>query len=242
MYYYVRHPQSAVVKQLHARLLKCAEGAALATETRLEVVEEGGIVEILPNALLSQVALQQLRELNDLKYDEASTEFALRLQRTLLAPEPLTTISEVKDQSGTVGNGSTDVGDVSWVVPTTGFSTACWVPGTPAHSWQAVACGDTPIARQGCCSPRKCSRRPAELLNNPSIIEQAKQEHQRRRAGRDYQPLIGAEQPPPLDYRRPPSNHPRRPLTAVLNSIHSIDREQSRSHLTCGPGLASAKP
>eukprot|EP01034_Spumella_vulgaris_P038629 gene38629-47706_t len=51
------------------------------------------------------------------------------------------------DAAGT--SASSDVGDVSWAVPTTGLSTATWVPGTPAHSWQAVACGGTTIALKG---------------------------------------------------------------------------------------------
>ena len=53
------------------------------------------------------------------------------------------------DSSGKSSGGSTDVGDVSWVVPVTGFTAATWVPGTPGHSWQAVACGGTTIGKKG---------------------------------------------------------------------------------------------
>ncbi len=203
VYYYVRHPDSIVVRQLYQRLRKCAEAGALATETRLEVVEEGGIVEILPNSTLAAVALRNLRELNDLDYDDAEREFALRLREALPKPEPLEKIREVADRSGTVGRGSTDVGDVSWVVPTTGFGTACWVPGTPGHSWQAVACGGTTIARKGMhLAARVLAATGWDVMTSPDLLAAARAEHERRLRGRSYQPLIGPDQPPPLDYRR----------------------------------------
>ena len=204
VYYYIRHPESAVVKQLYERLKKCAEAGALATETRLELVEEGGIAEILPNSALSQVVLKNLRDLNSLSYSAEETAFAERLRPALMNPEPVEKIKAVDDRSGAIGNGSTDVGDVSWVVPTTGFSTACWVPGTPGHSWQAVACGGTTMARQGMQLAAQVLGVTAwDLLTTPALIEQAKAEHARRLQGRKYTPLIRPDQPPPLDYRRP---------------------------------------
>lgn len=203
VYYYVRHPESAVTRRLYERLRKCAEAGALATETRLEVVEEGGIVEILPNSTLAAVVLRNFRELNDLDYDDAEREFALRLREFLPRPEPLEKIREVADRSGTVGSGSTDVGDVSWVVPTTGFGAACWVPGTPGHSWQAVACGGTTIARKGMhLAARVLAATGWDVMTSPDLLAAARAEQERRLEGRSYQPLIGPEQPPPLDYRR----------------------------------------
>jgi aminobenzoyl-glutamate utilization protein B len=204
VYYYVRHPKSEVLKGLYARLLKCAEGAALATETKLELVEEGGIAEILPNTALAQVTLRNLRELNDLEYDASELEFALRLQGEMMKPEPIEKIKDVADRSGTVGDGSTDVGDVSWVTPTTGFSTACWVPGTPGHSWLAVACGDTTIARKGMdLAARVLAATCWDLMTTPELLKEAQAEQARRRKGAEYQPLIRPDQKPPLDYRKP---------------------------------------
>ena len=143
--------------------------------------------------------------MNDLEYDEEELKFALKLQETLAKPQPLTKIGEVEDKSGTVGNGSTDVGDVSWVVPTCGFSTSCWVPGTPGHSWQAVACGGTTIAKKGMnLAARVLAVTGYDLLTNPKLIEQAKAEHRRRLGDRTYAPLMKPGQKPPLDYRDPP--------------------------------------
>ena len=149
VYYYVRHPDSRVAASVFKRLELCAQAGALATETRLETEHHGGTLEILPNKVLADVALANLKSLNTIEYDTTETTFALRLRETLGTPAPLESIRQVIDQTGTTVKGSTDVGDVSWVVPTAGFSAACWAPGTPGHSWQAVACGGTTMGKKG---------------------------------------------------------------------------------------------
>src|SRR5262249_26163205 len=120
-FFYVRHPKSEGVKQLYPRLLKCAQAGALATETQLEVVYLGGTMEIMPNDTLAKLARKNLSALNDLKYDAEELKFALRLQESFEEKVPLETLRSVADTSGRVNMGSTDVGDVSWVVPVTGF-------------------------------------------------------------------------------------------------------------------------
>jgi aminobenzoyl-glutamate utilization protein B len=108
-------------------------------------------------------------------------------------------------RKGQVGKGSTDVGDVSWVAPTAGFTTACWVPGTPAHSWQAVAAGGTTIGRKGMIlAARVLAATASDLFRNPKTLEDARAEHARRTGGRKYQSLLGDNQKPPLDYRDAP--------------------------------------
>jgi aminobenzoyl-glutamate utilization protein B len=205
VYFYVRHPSSEIVEKLYPRLVKCAKGAEIATETRLEVVYLGGTLELLPNEPLSRVMKANLERLNDLAYDEAEKKFALRLQETFLDRVPLENISRVQDSSGKVGKGSTDVGDVSWVVPTAGFTTACWVPGTPGHSWQAVACGGTTIGRKGMqLAARVLAASAWDLFNDPKLVAAAKAEHKRRLDGRKYRSLLEPGQPAPLNYRDPP--------------------------------------
>src|SRR3954470_3357872 len=81
-FFYVRHPKAETVQKLYPRLLKCAEAGALATETKLEVVNLGGTMELLPNDTLSQVVKANLKSLNDLKYDETELKFAVRLQES----------------------------------------------------------------------------------------------------------------------------------------------------------------
>lgn len=205
VYYYVRHPDAEVVRKLYPRLLKCAQAGALATETKLEEVYLGGTMQLLPNNALSQVVKRRLTELNDLSYNDEELAFAARIQQTFEAPQPLETIREIDDQSGEVGKGSTDVGDVSWVVPTTGFSTACWVPGTPGHSWQATACGGTSIGRQGMqLAARVLAATAWDLYQKPELIAAAKAEHQERLGKSEYKPMLLEGQKPPLDYRNAP--------------------------------------
>ncbi len=202
-FFYVRHPKSEIVAELFPRLLKCAEGGALATETKLEVVNLGGTVELLPNDVMAKIARDNLVKLNNLTYDAAETKFAIRLRESFAdKPPPIEDIGKVFDTTGKTIMGSTDVGDVSWVVPTTGFTTSCWVPGTPAHSWQAVACGGTTIGKKGMELAAKTLAATAwDLFAKPDVLKEAKAEFDRRLAGRPYKPLLQPDQAPPLDYR-----------------------------------------
>jgi aminobenzoyl-glutamate utilization protein B len=209
--YYVRHPRSEVAQKLYARLLKCAEAGALATETRLETQYLGGIVEIVPNETLGRIARANLVRFSDLRYDEREAEFAAQIRKTLAEPiPPLENLSRVVDRSRQVGMGSTDVGDVSWVVPTAGFMTACFVPGTPGHSWQAVAAGGTSIGRKGMIlAARVLAATAWDLFQAPAALRAAQDEHRSRLAGHPYRSLLGPDQKPPLDYRNAPG--PGRP-------------------------------
>lgn len=205
VFYYVRHPEAETVKKVYERLMKCAQGGALATETKLEVLYLGGTVQMLANDVLAAAARANLKRLCDLRYDEAETKFALRLQETLLDKVPLESIAAVDKAARQSSKGSTDVSDVSWVVPTGGFTTACWVPGTPGHSWQATAAGGMSIGKKGMVLASRVMAATAwDLFHDPELIAAARREFQRRLVGRSYQPLILPDQPPPLDYRNPP--------------------------------------
>ncbi|MCI0459205.1 MAG: amidohydrolase, partial [Gemmataceae bacterium] len=209
VFYYVRHPQAGIARKVYERLLKCAQAGALATDTKLEVIYLGGTVQLVPNGVLADLARANLRKLNDLKYDADERKFALRIQETLSDRPPLESVDAVDETAGTDGKGSTDVSDVSWVVPTGGFSTACWVPGTPGHSWQATAAGGMSIGRKGMeLAARTLAAMAWDLYHNPGLITAAREEHRRRLAGRTYQSLLLPGQEPPLNYRDPPRRVP----------------------------------
>lgn len=205
VYFYVRNPTADVVKGLYARLVKCAQAGALATETRLEVEYLGGTCELLPNDVLSRITLKNLRELNHFELTPEEREFAVRVQSTLVEPRPLESVRDVVDSKGGQTSGSTDVGDVSWVVPTTGFATVCWAPGTPGHSWQATAAGGTTIGRQGMLLAAKVLAATAyDLYERPETIAAAKDELRGRLNKHAYKSLLEDKQKPPLDYRKSP--------------------------------------
>ncbi|MEX1232602.1 MAG: amidohydrolase [Planctomycetaceae bacterium] len=203
VYYYVRHPESEKLISTYRRVLRCAQAAALATDTELEVHYEGGIVELLPNDVLMNVTRENLQQLNDMHYDDDEIQFALKIQDTLDEKPPLNQFEQVIDLNGEIGRGSTDVGDVSWVVPTAGFNTACWVAGTPPHSWQAVAAGGMSIGKKGMQLAAKVLAASAwDMLTHPEVIDQANAEFKDRLGKRAYQTLMQADQRPPLDYRK----------------------------------------
>ena len=95
------------------------------------------------------------------------------------------------------------MGDVSWMVPTTGMGAAPWVPGTSAHTWQAVAAGGSSLGIKGMMVAAKTIALTAmDIYNDPSIAEKAKQELMKQRGDNfNYEALIGDRQPP-LDYRK----------------------------------------
>jgi aminobenzoyl-glutamate utilization protein B len=150
--------------------------------------------------------LENLRQQNDLKYTAEELAFATRIQATLSKPQPIETLAQVFNTSSDVGKGSTDVGDVSWVVPTTGFTTACYVPGTGAHSWQVVAAGGMSIGRKGMqLAARTMAASAWDLYHQPETLAAARAEFHKRLDGRKYDPLLLPGQKAPLDYRNSPT-------------------------------------
>ncbi len=205
VYYYVRHPDSEEARALFERVVKTAEGAALGTETRMEYEVIHGIYALLPNEALARTMYENLVEVGGIEYDEEERRFAEMIRGTLPADAPpVGSAAEIEpfvvEEVGS--GGSTDVGDVSWVVPTAGLSTATWVPGTSAHSWQAVAAGGTSIGTKGMINAAKVLAFTAhDLFTRPELLEAVRDEFLRRR-GPDYtyEPLLG-DRDPPLDYR-----------------------------------------
>lgn len=204
-FYYVRHPDRAEVKRLFERLVLAAEGAAMGTETRLEYEVIHGSYNLLPNKTLAELMYQNLQRVGGVVYDDQELAFADSILQTLNRPEiTLDQASQIRpfDPSPSVYPASTDVGDVSWVAPTTGLRTATWVPGTSAHSWQAVAAGGMGIGKKGMLVAAKTiSLTAMDLFRSPEICERAKAELQER-TGADfhYEALLG-DRKPPLDYR-----------------------------------------
>ncbi len=205
VYYYARHQSRDVVRGIFERIVKTAEGAALGTETTMEYEIVNGVHELLPNIALQKTVHENLSKLGGYNYTEAESAFAKKIANSLGNNSlDLTLVAKVTPFNP-VGTpmGSTDVGDVSFVVPTVGFGTATWVPGTPAHSWQAVAAGGTSIGTKGMLLAAKTLALTAvDLYSNPELVAKAKKEFQEKR-GSDftYTPLLGNRQPA-LDYRK----------------------------------------
>jgi len=203
VYYYVRHPNREEVKAVWERIVKAAQGAALGTETRVEIELTGGVYNMLPNEALAKVMDKNLHAVGGFTYNEQEKEFAAKIQKTLTGPIPrLETTNEIEPYQLKDGVASTDVADVSWVVPTVGLSTATWVPGTAAHSWQAVAAGGTSIGYKGMLVAAKTlAFTTMDLFESPEVIAESWKELKKRRGDNFvYEALLG-DRKPALNYR-----------------------------------------
>ena len=204
VYYYVRHPQMHVVEELFERVVKAANGAAMGTETNVGYEVMHGNYSLLPNNSLQKLIHKNLTSHGGIQYTNEELEYAKAISKTLVSKDALIGQQEIiQPFKPSQSYGSTDVGDISWNVPTAGFRTSSWVPGTAAHSWQAVASGGTSIGLKGAeLAAKTLSSSAIELFLNPELIKEAKNEYLDS-IGTDfiYKPLLG-DRKPPLDYRK----------------------------------------
>ena len=203
VYYYVRHPTRDYVKSIWERVQKAAQGAAMATGTTVEEEIIGGVHELLPNEVLGRMMHANLQKIGGYKMTATEVAFAEKIMKTQGMADSETAATEKIDpfSDERAGGGSTDVGDISWVVPTASCRTATWVPGTPAHSWQAVAAGGTSFGRKGMMIAAKTITSTAiDLFLNPQAIIDAKAEFIKRRGNYKYEALLG-DRKPALNYR-----------------------------------------
>jgi len=204
VFYYLRHPEAAMVKELWTRLEAAAQGAALGTGTEVQWEIIHGNHPLLINETLARMMDEKLREVGGVSYTASEQEFAEEIYKTLRHPElGLGSQAEVQPFAMELDYGSTDVGDVSMVVPTVGLNTATWVPGTPAHSWQSTAASGMTIGFKGTQVATKTLALAAiELFENSDLRTAARADFDRS-IGDDfhYEALLG-DRDPPLDYRK----------------------------------------
>lgn len=216
--YLVRSPHLPDAERLFERVKKIAEGAALMTETTVSAHITDVNSNVLPNKVLQEVMYENMRRLGPPAFDEADVAFAEKLQKTALTDEEILASVKPHDPSlktkvlhdgllaipalEGVSMGSTDVGDVSWIVPTVQCHTACFAIGTPFHTWQLVTQGNLPAAHKGMVLAAKAmATTAADCLRNPDLITRAKAELKERTGGRRYNCTIPPEVTPD-DLRR----------------------------------------
>ncbi len=202
-----RHPSNLTLNGIWDRLLKVAQGAALMTGTTVEVTDIGSDANIIGNDALAAVAQKNLEEVGGYTLDPEQKEFAMKLQKTLgtdtLADLDQTRIVEpLRPVDPNAPAASTDVGDVSWTVPTIGFSTATFVPGVAAHTWQATASAGMSIGQEGMVVASKAIAFTAiDLFKDAALVVAAKADFDRMVAGKSYQSPIPKDQKPLINYR-----------------------------------------
>lgn len=200
--YLIRAPHLKDVEEIYQRVINIANGAALMTETKVSVRFDKACSNYIPNHTLNMIINEKLQHFGLPEYNGEELNYAHKMAKTITSEEVETAILDaeklssyqITDQFYREGNpffeeiipyvknrevmqGSTDVGDVSWIVPTAQFFTTCFVAGTPLHTWQLVSQGKTSLAHKGLLYAGKVLAASAiEIFEKPDLIDLAKQE------------------------------------------------------------------
>lgn len=203
VFYYVRHPDARMVREIWDRLEEAAKGAAQGTGTQVDWEIIHGNHPLLINETLAKMMDEKLRMIGGVSYTDFEQSFAEEIYASLDRPSlELGSQEVVQPYTVDLGYGSTDVGDVSIAVPTVGLSTATWVPGTSAHSWQSTAASGMTIGYKGAQVAAKTLTLAAiELFENAELRDAARDEFDQRRGDDFYYEALLGDRPPPLDYR-----------------------------------------
>jgi len=204
--------------ELVERVRKVAQGAALMTETTVESTVISAVSNLLGNDPLERAMNDVLQQLGPPPFDEADRGFAKQIQATLSDQDidnvyrsvgqprtdaPLCDKIVPLDSPRNLMRGSTDVGDVSWAIPTVQAHGAMMAIGTPLHTWQVVAQGKMPAAHKGMVHVAKVMAATAcKLLTDEALMSAAKADHQARTARVPYRCPIPEGVTPPLDMAR----------------------------------------
>lgn len=202
-----RNPSGATLAGIWTRIEKISQGAALMTGTTVDMKIISSDSNIIGNDALAPVAQKNLEEVGGYKLDAEQQAFALKLQKTL-GIENVPSLDEtdivqpLKPFDPNAPAASTDVGDVSWVVPTIGFGAATFVPGVAPHTWQAAASAGMSIGQDGMVIASKAIALTAvDLFASPQLVQAAHADFEKKIAGKTYMTAIPADQKPVLNYR-----------------------------------------
>jgi aminobenzoyl-glutamate utilization protein B len=214
--YLIRARDLPEMSALLKRIEKIAEGAALMTETSVTSRIRSGDANLVGNTPLERLMHDHILRLGPPAFDDADRAFAERIQTTLseddilasfarfgLEPRKGVTLCDTivpPDSGDGTLVGSTDVGTVSWVVPTVQMRGATYAVGTPGHSWQLVAQGKAPAAHKGMEHAAKVMAATAiDLFLDDDLVRQAKADHRRRLANKPFVNPIPDDVDPPFD-------------------------------------------
>ena len=208
--YLVRSTTVDKAKRLYERVINCAKGAALMTDTTVDIEFDKACSNTIPNKTLETVLYQSMLKCPLPNYTEEEKAYAAGFKATI--PEDTLRLSipkSIQNDKNLIMSylsnplcswvapytfstepsmGSTDVSDVSWVVPTAQINAACYCMGTPGHSWQLTAQGLSEVAFKGMDYTADVLKETVlTLIEHPNLIEKAKQEHEELKDGKSYE-------------------------------------------------------
>ncbi|MFP3387461.1 M20 family metallopeptidase [Brevibacillus sp. SIMBA_040] len=211
--YLIRAPKTQQVEEIYQRVCQIARGAAMMTETAVDIIFDKACSNLIPNQTMERVMYSNFTELGVPEFDQNEKEFARQIRTTIPDSDKNSELQMIEKVLGAKGkgmaeqlkeqelssilmplmpvarlmSGSTDVGDVSWIIPTVQCSTTCFAMGTQLHSWQAVAQGGTSIGHKGMLHAGKIMAATAvEMMVNPELIAEAKAELVEKLDGATY--------------------------------------------------------
>lgn len=225
--YLIRSPKNSQVQELFTWVSDIAKGAALMTQTELTVQVDKACSNLIPNLTMEKIMHENLAALPTVMPTPEEESFAAEIRKSLGKAElEKETKALVENYGGAEGRkiaaelegkslsgavlphknsekpmmGSTDVSDVSWIVPTVQCTGSCWALGTPGHSWQQVAQGKSSWAHKGMLQAAKAMAGTGlDLLTNPELLAQAKVDLKEQLAGETYQcPIPAGVNPAPV--------------------------------------------
>jgi aminobenzoyl-glutamate utilization protein B len=212
--YMMRAIELPTMMNIFERVRKIADGAALMTETSVTSQVVSAMSSLLGNGPLEKTMQANLQHLGPPPFDDADRAFAKQMQGTFSEDDIGTAyrrfgVPRGEDALGEIVvpadsprgqlRGSTDVGDVSWVVPTVQAYGATYAIGTPPHSWQMVAQGKAPAAHKGMTHVAKAMAATAlDVLRDPALLADAKADFAARTKAFAYKSPLPADTTPPV--------------------------------------------
>lgn len=206
-WYYVRADKHQDVEYYYKWVTEIAQAAAVMTRTKVSIEVDTDCHEIIVNDPLSNLVYESLHRVGPPKFTEEERAFARRIQAPLIeefgTDFPVAIHEDIEHPSVIeTAKGSTDVGDISWYVPTGGLRTACFAAKSPGHSWQNVACIGSTIGEKGIIYATKTlAIATLDLFEKPDLIAAAKADFKTRMEGRKYVTLIPPGQKAPKKIR-----------------------------------------
>ena len=206
VWYFIRADSHADVEYNFDWIQDVARGAALMTKTKMSMQIDTDCHEVIPNTPLTEIIDANFRAVGGPQFTAEEHTFAARLQQPLTEQFGTVfkaTLNEaVESPTAEPSKGSTDVGDISWTVPTGGLRAACFPEGSPGHSWQNVASIGSSIGEKGTLvAARVLAATAVQLFEEPELCDAAKADFDRRMENREYSTLIPEGQTAPSAIR-----------------------------------------
>ncbi len=197
----VRDGKREGMEKVWKRVEKIAEGAAIMADVDYKISLISGVHEVLVNRTGAQALQQNLEYLGPIEYTQEEQQFAKSIQEAT-GKEQVGLVAQIpplEEPEQFPTGGSTDAGDVSYVVPTIRLSATTAPAGTPWHSWAVVACGGMSIGHKGMAFAAKAlSMTMVDLFEQPQLVEEIKSEYRERKGDYPYKGYV-PDGPPPVD-------------------------------------------